>query len=130
MIKKSHPQFPMTHKCDNCNLLTYLNIRDTDAVSQTTANQTALHAHLFTSYDPGEKPYCGGSVNVTLDLALRKVIDLVSAHPLSVCLSVCVSVPLDRPYSTRMIPGISNVLFVECLRYAANKANLNFKPTK
>uniref|UniRef100_K1QLX0 Uncharacterized protein n=1 Tax=Magallana gigas TaxID=29159 RepID=K1QLX0_MAGGI len=45
---------------------------------QTTANQQALHAHLFTSYDSGEKPYCGGAVNVTLDLALRQVIDL---HP-------------------------------------------------
>lgn len=43
---------------------------------QTTANQQALHTHLFTSYDAGEKPYCGGAVNVTLDLALRQVIDL------------------------------------------------------
>lgn len=43
---------------------------------QTTVNQQALHTHLFTSYDAGEKPYCGGAVNVTLDLALRQVIDL------------------------------------------------------
>lgn len=51
---------------------------------QTTANQQALHAHLFTSYDSGEKPYCGGAVNVTLDLALRQVIDLVNSPSVSV----------------------------------------------
>nr|XP_022332567.1 neuronal acetylcholine receptor subunit alpha-10-like [Crassostrea virginica] len=47
-----------------------------ESTGQTTANQQALHTHLFTSYDAGEKPYCGGAVNVTLDLALRQVIDL------------------------------------------------------
>jgi hypothetical protein len=47
--------------------------------SQTTANQEALHTHLFGTYDAGEKPYCGGPVNVTLDLALRQVIDLVNS---------------------------------------------------
>ncbi|XP_062588172.1 neuronal acetylcholine receptor subunit alpha-10-like isoform X1 [Saccostrea cucullata] len=47
-----------------------------EVATQSTANQQALHTHLFTSYDAGEKPYCGGSVNVTLDMALRQVIDL------------------------------------------------------
>ena len=80
-----------------------------ESTGQTTANQQALHTHLFTSYDAGEKPYCGGAVNVTLDLALRQVIDLVSAQPclsvclsacLSVCLSVCPSSCLSRPART------------------------------
>ena len=28
-------------------------------------------------YCPGARPYCGGAVNVTMDLALRQLIDLV-----------------------------------------------------